>query len=95
MRITLSTIGVSTLKCSCLFIDEGFSSCDADHLNKIPLFLESLKNIYKSILIVSHIDEIKNNISYSYDIKREGNTSYIKYGIDRTDYVKDLIKNKG
>lgn len=93
MRITLSSIGISSLKCNQLFIDEGFSTCDQEHLNKIPLFLNSLLNIYNYILVVSHIQEIKNCTSSSYDIKREENLSLINYGNDKNKILDTMIKD--
>ena len=92
MRITLSSIGISSLKSNQLFIDEGFSTCDQDHLNKIPLFLNSLLNIYNSILVVSHIQEIKNCTSSCYDIKREWNLSLIEYGNNKNKEITEMIK---
>ena len=92
MRITLSSIGVSSLKCNQLFIDEGFSSCDNFHLEKIPIFLNSLLDIYKSVLVVSHINEIQNSTSNSYNIKRESNLSIINYGDDNRKNIKEMIE---
>tara|TARA_B110000211_G_scaffold52569_1_gene58002 strand:- start:5397 stop:9479 length:4083 start_codon:yes stop_codon:yes gene_type:complete len=92
MRITLSSIGVSSLKCNQLFIDEGFSSCDQDHLSKIPLFLNSLLNVYSSILVVSHIQDIKNCSSTSYDIERDNNLSLIKYGGFKNNHLNEILK---
>ena len=92
MRITLSSIGVSSLKCNQLFIDEGFSTCDQDHLNKIPLFLNSLLNIYNSVLVVSHIQEIKNCTTSSYNIQRDNNLSLIEYGNNKNKNLNDMIK---
>lgn len=91
MRITLSTIGVSSLKCNQLFIDEGFSSCDQNHLSKIPSFLNSLLPIYNSILLVSHIQDIKNSSSSSYDIQRDNNLSIIDYG-NKNNNITNMIK---
>ena len=92
MRITLSSIGISSLKCNQLFIDEGFSSCDNFHLEKIPIFLNSLLEIYKSVLVVSHINEIQNSTSLSYNIKRENNLSIIDYGNDNRENMVKMIE---
>ena len=92
MRITLATLGVTTLRCNQLFIDEGFSSCDSEHLSKIPEFLNSLLKIYGSILVVSHIQDIKNSTTSSYDINRDNNLSYIRYGNNHNEYINNLLK---
>lgn len=92
MRITLSSIGVSSLKCNQLFIDEGFSTCDQEHLNKIPTFLNSLLDIYNSVLVVSHIQEIKSSTTSSYDIKRDNGLSYIEYGENKNNELINMLK---
>jgi DNA repair exonuclease SbcCD ATPase subunit len=64
MRIALTQLGISKLKTSQLFIDEGFTSCDSENLEKIPEFLNNLINTtYKTIYIVSHLEELKSSIN--------------------------------
>jgi ABC-type Mn2+/Zn2+ transport system ATPase subunit len=64
MRIALTQLGISKLKTSQLFIDEGFTSCDSENLEKIPEFLNNLINTsYKSIYIVSHLEELKSSFN--------------------------------
>jgi DNA repair exonuclease SbcCD ATPase subunit len=45
-----------------LMIDEGFTACDVNHLNKIPRFLQSLLVKFDSIILVSHIERIKESV---------------------------------
>ena len=45
-----------------LLIDEGFTYCDTNHLSKIPGFLESLLNNFDSIILVSHLEKIKDSV---------------------------------
>ena len=71
IKITLSNLGVSKLRCSQLFIDEGFTSCDKEHLEKVPLFINSLLHLYGSVLVVSHLQNIKENISIEMNIERD------------------------
>ena len=73
MRIALSNIGATTTFCKQLFIDEGFSSCDTNNLNKIPLFIEQLLSIYDSVILVSHIDEIKDSCNLIVNIQQKNN----------------------
>ena len=40
IKITLSNLGVSKLRCSQLFIDEGFTSCDKEHLEKVKGYVD-------------------------------------------------------
>ena len=82
VKITLSNIGVSNLQCKQLFIDEGFTSCDKEHLSKVPLFINSLLSLYDSILLVSHLQQIKDSVSITMSIDRniEKSISTLKYG---------------
>ena len=82
IKITLSNLGVSKLRCNQLFIDEGFTSCDKEHLEKVPLFINSLLTLYDSVLIVSHLQNIKDNITIEMNIKRDKDKSLsmLNYG---------------
>jgi DNA repair exonuclease SbcCD ATPase subunit len=42
-----------------MFIDEGFTSCDVDNLEKVPDFLRNMLLIYDSIYLATHLDELK------------------------------------
>ena len=82
MRITLSNLKVSNLKCSQLFIDEGFTSCDEENLDKMTTFISSLLNLYESVIIVSHLEKIKECANITINIQRNDNESlsYLNYG---------------
>jgi DNA repair exonuclease SbcCD ATPase subunit/DNA repair exonuclease SbcCD nuclease subunit len=80
IRISLSYIGASTVLCKQLFIDEGFVACDYKHIQKIPSFIHSLLNLYDSILIVSHLDTIKESTDITIEIQRNNSISNIQYG---------------
>lgn len=64
-----------------MFIDEGFTSCDSMNLSIVPSFLKSLLKMFKSVILVSHIDVIQDSIdnvcNISYNKERE--TSSIMY----------------
>ena len=61
MRIVIGKLGISGIRSNQLFIDEGFSSFDADNLANVPEFLEELMENcgYDMVMIVTHIDELK------------------------------------
>jgi len=59
MRIALNSMGASGVLCSQLFLDEGFVSADSDNLSRIPNFLRKLIGVYKGILVVSHLEILK------------------------------------
>lgn len=52
-----------------LMIDEGFTACDGNHLNKIPNFLQLLLGKFDSIILVSHIERIKESVDNTILIK--------------------------
>jgi DNA repair exonuclease SbcCD ATPase subunit len=81
MRITLSKLGGSSVLCKQLFLDEGFVSADANNLDKIPEFIKSLLNIYDGVLLVSHLDIIKDCANISVNIKKtQKSLSQIQFG---------------
>jgi DNA repair exonuclease SbcCD ATPase subunit/DNA repair exonuclease SbcCD nuclease subunit len=80
LRIALSYIGASSVLCRQLFIDEGFTACDRFHLNRVPVFIEGLLSLFESIVIVSHLDIIKDNIKTVIHIQRDKSVSTINYG---------------
>lgn len=55
LRIVLSYLGATKIKCRQLFIDEGFTSADATNIEKIPDFLNEILRYYASVVIVSHL----------------------------------------
>lgn len=84
MRIVLGKLGVSGMRNTQLFIDEGFTSCDQDNLENIPDLLENLLKNYHSITVVTHLECLKNNISSSINIQRHDDdangSSVLLYG---------------
>lgn len=82
MRIVLGRLGVTGMKNTQLFIDEGFTSCDGENLDNIPIVLQEMLTLYDSIIIVSHLDELKTCIPSCIQIERNSlnNLSNIRYG---------------
>lgn len=82
MRITLGRIGATRNDFRQLIIDEGFTSCDADNLGKMPEFLQQLLHHgdYDSILLMSHLEGIRESATMKIDIGQEGPFSMIRSG---------------
>jgi len=59
MRTAISRIG-NLPKSEFIAIDEGFGNIDQENLASIGNVFSHLKTIYKYILIISHINTIKN-----------------------------------
>ena len=58
----------NNLYCNQLFIDEGFVSFDRYNLSIVPDFLKNLLSYFHSIILVSHIDLIQDNVDDSVSI---------------------------
>ena len=79
MRVAL--INVSSLpKTNMLIIDEGFGSLDEINLEACGRLLRSLKKSFKNIIIISHIDAIKDIVDNTVEITKKGVNSYVNQG---------------
>ena len=61
-----------------LFIDEGFGSLDSDSLQQALHVLLHLRQSDKLIGIISHVQELKEQIDRQIVIKKENMDSYIE-----------------
>jgi len=78
LAIRVALINVSSLpKTSMLMIDEGFGSLDETNLEACGKLLQSLKKWFKNILVISHIDAIKDIVDNNIDIIKKGVDSYV------------------
>ena len=79
LALRVALINVSTLpKSSMLIIDEGFGSLDETNLESCGRLLQSLKKLFKNIMVISHIDEIKDIVDHTIDITKTGVDSYVQ-----------------
>lgn len=77
MVITLNSINTK-IKNDQLFVDEGFVHFDGQHLSRVFDLLHGFQNEYRQIILVSHLDELKQNANMCIDIIRssqKGNSS--------------------
>ena len=89
MRITLSSLGVSKISNSQLFIDEGFTSFDQENLKYVPNFIEKLLLLYNGgILLVSHLDKISCNINNNLYINYDKNNKLSRLDIGQKNLYK-------
>ncbi len=81
-RLALTGIGALGQQSKHLMIDEGFTACDASNIEKVPILLKSIMDYgkYHSILLMSHMDSVRECSQVSIHIKREDPYSYIHYG---------------
>lgn len=77
IRVALSN--VSFLPKSDIFIiDEGFGALDANNVEACNRFLQSLKKWFRCILIISHVDAVKDAVDNVLVIERHGEDAKIK-----------------
>jgi DNA repair exonuclease SbcCD ATPase subunit len=80
IAIRVALINISSLAKSDIFIiDEGFGSLDNSNVEACSRLLNSLKKYFKAIIIISHIDAIKDIVDKSIEINAEGNDSYVRF----------------
>ena len=73
LAIRVALINVSSLpKSDILIIDEGFGSLDGANVEACGRFLESLKQWFKCILVISHVDAVKDGVDNVIEITRKG-----------------------
>jgi ABC-type polysaccharide/polyol phosphate transport system ATPase subunit len=94
MRTALSRIGAAGQSIKHLIIDEGFGCCDSNNIQRAQQIVRELmmRGQYKSIILMSHLDAIRDVSQSSINIKRDsGKFSYIQFGNPPKKYKK--IKN--
>ena len=82
MRHALGSIGGTGNNLQHLFIDEGFTACDAENLEKAFDILQLLiqRGHYKSILLISHLETIQEIVPLKIPLYRKGEFTSLKYG---------------
>lgn len=77
IRMTLCQISL-TAKPNFLIIDEGWSCLDSENLNNVGTIMNYIKTQYEHIIIISHLEELKNQADYVINIEKDNGYSYIK-----------------
>jgi DNA repair exonuclease SbcCD ATPase subunit len=96
MRVAINQIGLSRVRFTELFIDEGFTACDSDNLERVPSFLRGLLRFYGSIYLATHLEDLKAGADKHIYIKRcDDGLSQIQYGCDNViREIEDSVKHK-
>jgi len=78
LRVALSN--VSSLNKSDMFIvDEGFGALDPQNIEAVTGLLKRFKKYYRLILIISHVDVIKDSVDDMLEITKNGRDAKISY----------------
>lgn len=59
IRVAFHQIGVCRIRFDQHFIDEGFTACDSDNIERVPAFLNALLGFYQGIYLVTHLEVLK------------------------------------
>jgi DNA repair exonuclease SbcCD ATPase subunit len=80
VAIRVAMTNISNLpKTTFLAIDEGFGTLDPDNLASMYTLFSFLKNNFDFVLVISHLDALKDAVDRQIEIKREGNFSFVNY----------------
>ena len=80
MALRVAMSNVSSLSKSDMFIvDEGFGALDAENIEAVVNLLHRLKRYYRLILVISHVEVIKDSVDDVIVITREGMDSKVQY----------------
>ena len=78
IRVALTNIS-SLPKSDIFIIDEGFGALDDTNIEACGRLLKSLKKYFKTILVISHVDTIKDIVDKNIEISVKGQDSYVEY----------------
>jgi len=80
IAIRVALINISSLpKTDMLIIDEGFSELDESNIDACGQLLRSLTRWFKNIIIITHIDTLKDVVDNVIDITRIGKDAKVNY----------------
>jgi DNA repair exonuclease SbcCD ATPase subunit/predicted MPP superfamily phosphohydrolase len=80
LAIRTSLINISTLpRPSFMVIDEGFGSLSPENLGSMYMFFEYLKTQFKFIMIVSHIESMKDMVDKQIEINKVNGRSAVQH----------------
>ena len=78
LAIRVALINISMLpKSDILIIDEGFGALDDTNVEACSRLLQSLKNYFKSIFIISHVEAVKDGVDNLIEITKKGKDAHV------------------
>jgi exonuclease SbcC len=78
LAIRVALINVSSLpKTDMLIIDEGFGALDEVNVEACNRLLVSLKRFFKTIIVISHVDAVKDAVDNIIEISKTGPDSFV------------------
>jgi DNA repair exonuclease SbcCD ATPase subunit len=86
LAIRVAMINVSSLPKSDVFIiDEGFGTLDDSSVEACNRLLVALKKYFKTILVITHVDGVKDVVDHILEITKEEKDSRVRFGESHED----------
>lgn len=80
LAIRVALINISSLpKSDMIIIDEGFGALDENNIEACNRLLSSLKRYFKTILVISHVDAVKEAVDFMLEITNNGKDSNVRF----------------
>jgi DNA repair exonuclease SbcCD ATPase subunit len=80
LAIRVALINLSNLpRPNFIMIDEGWGTADAENLANVPPLLSFLRTSFDFLLIISHLDTMKDMVDGTIDIVKEGEFSKVRF----------------
>lgn len=83
IRIALGRLGSSNMINDQIFLDEGFTACDSETMERVPSLLHNLlkdSNKLNAVFMVSHLEQLKSAAAASIPIVRGATSSRLTVG---------------
>ena len=78
MAIRMALLNVSTLPKGDIFIlDEPGTSLDAENMEGFIRILDMIKSQFKTVLLISHLDSLKDVVDQQILIEKSGDRAYV------------------
>jgi len=78
MAIRLALLNVSTLPKGDIFIlDEPGTALDAENMEGFVRILEMIKSQFKTVLLISHLDSLKDTVDNEIAIEKMGGRAFV------------------
>jgi len=78
IRVALNTV-TNLPRTNMILIDEGWGALDKENKANVPMLLAALKHHYELIIIISHLDEIRDHVDTQIEVNRIGNFSKVTF----------------
>lgn len=78
LAIRVALMNLTNLpRCDMLIIDEGFGALDPANIEACNSLLQNLKKWFRTILVISHVEAVKDSVDNVIEISKVGQDSYV------------------